>query len=61
MPLVAINSMEGPANLCNKARHLGDQTGTSPHRGALIRLEWLHTESTQLVTAGQQCKCRTGA
>ena len=53
--LLAINSIERPAMLCNKASTLGDQTGTSPHLGALSRLEWLRTESLQLVSSA---RCR---
>ena len=30
MPYVAIDCMERPVKLCNKARNLGDRTGTSP-------------------------------
>ena len=50
MPLVASDSMEHPAKLCTKACNLGDGNGTSSYQEALIRLAWLRTASTQLVT-----------
>ena len=52
--LLAINSTERPVKLCNKAQSPGEGTGTSTHLGALIRFEWLCSETTQLVTSARR-------